>query len=254
MSELERILSEADMVLAGVGEEFDGMELLRTNEEYGRLCRSAAEAGAQWAVPYLNRYFLKDDPRVKKAYHNLGALLEHKNYFVITTCMDGLIEEAGLKPERITAPCGSFDRLQCSAGCAGSIVPGEAAFYAELDEVLEGRKTWQELDRPKCGICGGDMECNTLYAEKYLEEGYAESFERYRKWLQGTLNHRLCVLELGAGMLFANVLRFRLEKIVSLNQKAELIRVHSHLYQLPAELAGRGKGISQNAVDFMAEI
>ena len=97
------------------------------------------------------------------------------------------------------------------------------------------------------------MECNTLYAEKYLEEGYGESFQRYGKWLQGTLNHKLCILELGAGMLFAGVLRFRFEKIAALNQKAELIRVHSRLYQLPAELEGRGKGISRNAVDFMAE-
>ena len=98
------------------------------------------------------------------------------------------------------------------------------------------------------------MEYNTLYAEHYLEEGYEKSWNTYMKWLQGTLNRRLCVLELGADMMFAGVLRFRFEKMISLNQKAKLLRIHSRLYQLPAEIAGRGMGISQNAVDFMAKM
>lgn len=250
---LKEALADADMVLVGIGEEFDGMELLRGNEEYGQICESAAAAGAQWAVPCINRYFLEKDERVKEAYRKLGEVLKQKNYFVITTCADGLIEEAGLKEERITTPCGSYDRLQCGAGCAGSVVSAGDAVYQELKQVFTGKKNWRNVNRSKCGICGADMECNTLYAEKYLEEGYGESFQRYGKWLQGTLNHKLCILELGAGMLFAGVLRFRFEKIAALNQKAELIRVHSRLYQLPAELEGRGKGISRNAVDFMAE-
>ena len=52
---LKEALADADMVLVGIGEEFDGMELLRGNEEYGQICESAAAAGAQWAVPCINR-------------------------------------------------------------------------------------------------------------------------------------------------------------------------------------------------------
>ena len=62
-----------------------------------------------------------------------------------------------------------------------------------------------------------------------------------------------CVLELGAGLMFAGILRFRFEKIVALNQKAGIVRIHRSLYQMPNEISGRGKSISQNAVDFMAE-
>lgn len=254
LNELEEILNEADMLLVGIGEEFGRTDELRLNEAYGEICRMMAEADAQWAVPYLNRNFLQKDERLKNAYRKLGILLKNKNYFVITTCMDGLIETAGLNEERITTPCGSYERLQCAGGCAGSIVPTEDAFLKELDAVFNGEKAWSTMERPRCRSCGASLEYNTLYAKHYLEEGYKESWHTYMKWLQGTLNRRLCILELGADMMFAGVLRFRFEKMVSLNQKAKLIRVHSRLYQLPAEIADRGVGILQNAVDFMAEI
>lgn len=252
--ELEEILKEADMLLVGIGEEFSRSEELQSNEAYGEMCRKAAEAGAQWAVPYLNRRFLQGDEKLKNAYRKLGELLQNKNYFVITTCMDGLIETAGIKENRITTPCGSFDRLQCSGGCVGSVVPVEDTVLKELEAVCKGDKTWDAMALTRCGNCGADMECNTLYAEHYLEEGYVESWNTYMKWLQGTVNRRLCILELGSDMMFAGVLRFRFEKMVSLNQKAKLLRIHSHLYQLPAEIVGQGMGISKNAVDFMAEM
>ena len=252
--ELEEILKEADMLLVGIGEEFGRTDELRLHKEYGKICDRAAEAGAQWAVPYLNRRFLQEDEKLKNAYRKLGILLQDKNYFVITTCMDGLIKLAGLKENRVTTPCGSFDRLQCSGGCAGSIVPAEDAFFKELEAACKGEKMWDSMVLPKCKNCGAPMEFNTLYTEHYLEEGYTESWGTYMKWLQGTLNRRLCILELGADMMFAGVLRFRFEKMISLNQKAKLIRIHSRLHQLPAEIAGQGMGISKNAVDFMAEM
>lgn len=251
---LESVLKEAEMFLVGIGEEFSKADELHSDGTYERMCREAANADAQWAVPYLNRKLLQKDERLMEAYRGLGRILQDKNYFVITTCMDGLIETAGLKADRVVAPCGSCDRLQCSRGCTGSIISTESDFTEELEAVIKGEKTWNAMNRPYCGICGAPMEYNTLYTEHYLEEGYQDSWNNYMKWLQGTLNRRLCILELGADMMFAGILRFRFEKVASLNQKAKLLRVHNRLYQLPAELAGRGMGISQNAVDFMAKI
>ena len=54
------------------------------------------------------------------------------------------------------------------------------------------------------------------------------------KWLQGTLHKKLVILELGAGMKYPDILRFPFERMVYFNKKAELIRVHDKLYQLPA--------------------
>ena len=60
---------------------------------------------------------------------------------------------------------------------------------------------------------------NNVYAENYDESGYLDQWGHYRKWLQGTLNRRLFVLELGVGMRFPSVVRWPFEKVAFFNQK-----------------------------------
>lgn len=80
-----------------------------------------------------------------------------------------------------------------------------------------------------------------------------EGWETYMKWLQGTLNRKLLVLELGVGLKHPNVIRFPFEKIVYFNQKADFLRVHAKLFQLPAELGGRGNSVEEDPLALLAE-
>lgn len=253
LEELKQILEDADMVLVGIGEDFEQKQFLQANEEYCSICGKIAESHTEWAMPYVNRRFLKENKRLKRAYKTLETLLSGKNYFILTTCMDGLIRETDLKQERIVEPCGTYAKMQCCDGCENSVMETDTNFLAKLEEYLMRDKDLVELMDASCAICGKPMVLNSLYAEKYDEAGYQAEWELYTKWLQGTLNKKLCILELGSGMMFANVLRFRFEKIAGLNQKSTLIRVHKHLYQLPEEVANRGKGVVKDAVDFVAE-
>lgn len=250
---IKEMLADADMVLVGIGEDFEENSYLRNNDRYNTLCVQIAEAGMQWVMPYVNHVFLKEDTRLQEAYAALGKALEGKNYFVISVSMNGYLRRAGLLEERVVEPCGSYFSMQCPKGCPESVSPVEKAFLEEVEACCNGEKEWASLQQPLCD-CGAPKEFNSLYTEHYLEEGYQKQWNLYTKWLQGTLNRKLCVLELGAGMMFANVHRFRFEKIVGINQKSKLIRIHKDLYQLPEEIAERGVGISQNAVDFMAKM
>ena len=90
--------------------------------------------------------------------------------------------------------------------------------------------------------------------DQYAEEGYLERWREYTKWLQGTVNKRLCILELGVGMEYPTIVRFPFEKIVFYNQKAYIYRVHPTLYQLGEEIGGRGSGIQAHPVDFLCRI
>jgi hypothetical protein len=110
----------------------------------------------------------------------------------------------------------------------------------------------EALEEPRCSICGEKLRFNQLGVDQCAEEGYLERWSEYTKWLQGTVNRKLCVLELGVGMEYPNIIRFPFEKIVLYNQKAFMYRVHSRLYQLGEEIADRGKGIHANPIDFMA--
>ena len=76
----------------------------------------------------------------------------------------------------------------------------------------------------------------------------------YKKWLQGTVNKKLCILELGVGMKYPTVIRWPFEKVAFFNQKSEFFRIHSKLYQMPEELGGRGTGIQQSPQKFLKEL
>ena len=91
LMEIKEKIQAADMVLVGIGEEFEDEAFLQEKENYAEICGKIAEAGAQWVVPYVNYLFLKEDTRLKKAYEGLTSLLQGKNYFILSYCMDGLL-------------------------------------------------------------------------------------------------------------------------------------------------------------------
>ena len=99
--------------------------------------------------------------------------------------------------------------------------------------------------------CGGKLRFNQIGVKRYAQEGYLGQWNVYTKWLQGTVNRKLCVLELGAGMNYPGIVRFPFEKTVYYNQKAFLYRVHPRLYQIGGEIADRSRGIAENPVDFL---
>ncbi len=247
-----KMLEEAEMALVGIGEDFEEVSCLNSQPGYRTACERIAEAKAQWVMPYVNHIFLKQDEKLARAYRNLAGMLRDKDYFVISVSTNGFLLDAPLKEDRIVEPCGSYRKMQCRNGCPGSVGAVHAVLLEEVEQCCKGEKDWEEISGPVCSYCNASMEYNSLYTEHYLEEGYLESWDSYTKWLQKTVNKKLCILELGAGMMFAGVLRFRFEKIMELNRKAEMVRIHQNLYQFPEEIGKRGIGISQNAVDFMA--
>ena len=76
-------------------------------------------------------------------------------------------------------------------------------------------------------------------------------WEKYTKWLQLTLNRKLCVIELGVGMNIPNVIRWPFEKIAFFNKKASFFRINETLYQLTEEIGEKGTSINMNAREFL---
>lgn len=92
--------------------------------------------------------------------------------------------------------------------------------------------------------CGSDAAGNVVSNENYDESGYLPQWEVYTRWLQGTLNQKICILELGVGFQFPSVIRFPFEKVAYFNQKAFLVRIHPKLAQLTQEIREKGTSIT----------
>lgn len=102
--------------------------------------------------------------------------------------------------------------------------------------------------------CGSDKTGNVVTNENYDESCYLPQWQKYLKWLQNTLNRKLCILELGVGFKYPSVVRWPFEKTAYLNQKASFIRVSRKFPQLSEELKGKGISISENPAELFGKI
>ena len=265
-------IAQSDMILVGIGEEFDGRGKLRTGGEYIKGCESLKSAGLHWLVPAWNEFCAEKagDCSLRESMEKLRRLLGNKNYYIVSLSTDSEIMrcfggggreagEAAFSGTRLVMPCGSALKKQCIHGCGEVLADvteeDREKLRAAFEKLYLGEQAGDiEVLTGVCPACGSALILNNVYAEKYNEKGYLAQWQRYRKWLQGTLNRKLFILELGVGMRFPSVIRWPFEKAAFYNKKAYLCRVNEKLYQLTEELAEKGCGISQNAIDWLLKL
>lgn len=261
IAEKHRLLSEkiaeADMVLVGVGEEFN--EDFRDIGRFPHLMSALEEVDVnqtlEWTVPFLEHRFLveHDDGRLVEAYRKLYGLVRDKNYFVITTCIDENIKKAAFDSGRLVEPCGNHEMLQCSGRCCDELYPSKDFSDLVRQAILDGVGL-DSLEIPRCPACGKPLAYNNILCEQnYVEEGYQKQWEKYTGWLQQTLNRKLCILELGVELNLPNIIRWPFEKVAFYNQKASFFRINASLFQMTEELSDKGISIEMNAVDYLRE-
>lgn len=254
---LAQDIHDAEFVLVGIG---SGMQVklqtLRAIPNFGeRSSELEGRPDREWLQPFLIRYYLREEfhPEIVEAYRHLRDMLEGKDYFIVSLSTDDLIGGAGLREDRVVLPCGTYGRLQCAENCSGKLFSVEEDLWEKVCGWIEGSVPVEALAEPKCPDCGAALVVNQYGQEKYNEEGYLENWKKYTKWLQGTVNRRLCILELGAGMEFPSIIRWPFEKVCFYDQKARFYRVHESLYQLSEEIVARGESVKKDPVTFLIE-
>lgn len=268
MNDILEKMKESDMVLVGLGEDFDNVKVLRQNAEYGRGCELLKEAECSWLIPAWNAFCMEEAGECKdiNAIKRLRGVLAGKNYFAVSVSVNSRIihafaEQNGdgtQEAQRLVTPCGSSVKKQCCAGCKSVLTQLTEEDGERLQKAFRKLKEGSFSDEypltGTCPECGSPYVLNNIYADHYNEEGYLEQWQRYTKWLQGTLNHRLTILELGVGMRFPTVIRWPFEKVAFFNEKAYFCRVNEKLYQLTKELSEKGCGIAKNAIDWLGQL
>ncbi len=252
-AEIRELLLNAQLVLVGIGEEFYSFKALREDAGYSDVAELLEVEDKAWLIPLWNYYYVREKmPSVGRALSELAELLKNKNYYVVSVCANGMAQKAGFKEGRMVSPCGSAFKLQCPNRCEGAIL--ELSEEEALDVCAKMvKKEVKSISLRKCPVCGQEMCLNNVYTEKYDESGYLPDWNVYTKWLQGTLNRELCILELGVNLTYPSVIRFPFEKIGFYNQKASFVRVNETLYQLAEDLKDKGVSIPKNSIDWLLE-
>lgn len=252
-----RLIQEADMILIGLGEEFDEKKVLKQDDFYNTCKDKLENRDKEWLLPALNMIAGEEKGDIAEILGRFADLISNKNYFVVSVSTNEHIRQAPWREGRLVMPCGGSGMKQCPQGCIAGLTETTdddwtkiRTYLASLESLGDGEET-PEFEIGVCPECGMPLVLNNIYMEKYDENGYLDQWKLYTKWLQGTLNRKLLVLELGVGMQCPSVIRWPFEKVAYFNQKASFYRVNETLYQLSEELKEKGMSISQNAIDWL---
>ena len=176
---------------------------------------------------------------VTSCYQNLFNLCKDKNYFVITTNVDGQFLKAGFDPNKVFEIQGTLSKIQCSVACHNQL-------YDDLDLVKKMQK--KELNCkvppelvPYCPNCGKTMEVNLRKDQYFVEDTHWHQLnQNYEHFLEENRNKKLLCIELGVGFNTPSIIRFPFEQMANDFSHTTLLRINEKdahfLFDIPEKV------------------
>ena len=180
------------------------------------------ERWAYWARHILmNRY----DAPATDLYRLLLNAVKGKDYFVITTNVDGQFEKSGFDKERIFAVQGDYAYLQCADGCHEKLYYNEN-LVREMVRRTKDCRIPSELV-PRCPVCGGKMDVHVRKDRYFVQDNqWYASYERYLDYMEKACNGNMLLLELGVGYNTPTIIRFPFERLAAQRKNITLVRIN----------------------------
>jgi NAD-dependent SIR2 family protein deacetylase len=198
----------------------------------------------EWAYNARHINFVRYVFPPSELYKKLLRIVRDRDFFVVTSNCDRQFMRTGFPMERVFEAQGSYDRLRCSAGCTRET--WEVKPFLDRLLPLIDSETFMITDDsaiPRCPYCGAG-----LFAAVRSYDGYKMEQERYVDWLMSSIDHKLCILELGIGFNTPVVIRWPFERLTYAHDNAHLFRInkeykewpgHGGFPMVPKELSGK---------------
>lgn len=142
-----------------------------------------------------------------------------KDYFVVTSNVDGQFQKAGFEESKIYEIHGSIHHLQCTTPCSDDIW--------ENHEVVEvDYNSMRAFNTPGCKFCKRVARPNILMFGDYswLPDRSHRQSERYDLFLQNHKKDKIVVIEIGAGTTIPSI-RHAGERLTR-THNAKMIRIN----------------------------
>lgn len=190
------------------------------------------ERWSYWAK-HINYSFIAPPPL--EAYNNLFKIVKNKNYFVITTNVDGQFKKAGFDQTRVFEVQGSYGKMQCSLGCHNKLYD-DTRLVKRMLKSKNNLKVDSNLI-PKCPVCGSKMEINIRKDAFFVEDdNWHKLNNSYEEFININKNKKLVLIELGVGFNTPGIIRFPFEQLVFTNDNIILIRINDKYSDMAYEL------------------
>lgn len=200
------------------------------------------EHWAYWSrYIYINRY--QDAP--KDTYADLLALVQGKDYFVLTTNVDHCFQKAGFDKHRLFYTQGDYGLWQCSGPCHDKTYDNEAVIRKMVAEQKDMRVPSELV--PRCPVCGAPMSMNLRADSTFVEdEGWHQAAARYQDFIRRHDRLHVLFLELGVGANTPGIIKYPFWKMVYQNPRAAYACVNLSEAYCPAEIRKRSICIDED--------
>lgn len=186
------------------------------------------EYWAYWSrYIYINRYMRAPKP----VYDRLYALVQDKDYFVLTTNVDHCFQKAGFDRHRLFYTQGDYGLFQCSGPCHQAVydnediirkMVGAQGYVIDKNGMLllpEGTAPEMSVPSvlvPHCPKCGKPMSMNLRADDSFVEEeGWRRASERYADFLRGHQDRKTLFLEAGVGFNTPSIIKYSFWRMTS---------------------------------------
>lgn len=209
------------------------------------------ENWAYWSrFIFLNRYC---DP-TKPVYKRLLALVEDKDFFVLTTNVDHCFQKSGFDKQRLFYTQGDYGLWQCAKPCHNQTYDNtetirrmvEAQGFRITDQGLalpDGvtlKMTVPTELVPHCPRCGAPMTMNLRADDTFVQdEGWYRASDRYTDFVRRHQDTKILYLELGVGMNTPGIIKFNFWQQVIQNPQARYACLNLGQAICPKEIADR---------------
>lgn len=175
----------------------------------------------------LNRY----NEKPLKLYQELYEIVKNKEYFVLSTNVDGQFYNSGFGKDKVFEVQGDYSYLQCENVCHNKL-------YDNKELVEKWLRNTKNCKIPsdlvmKCPVCGGNMDMNLRKDANFVQdENWYNMSQKYEGFLAKTKNKNVVLLEIGVGFNTPGIIRFPFEQMTVNNEQMTLIRINKD-YPLP---------------------
>lgn len=254
--EASQKIQEADAILIGAGaglstsaglhysgERFkqlmpDYIEKYGLTDMYSAAFYPHESPEAFWGYFSKHIYYNRYHQDWNDCYEDLLALVEDKNYFVMSTNADHGFVQHGFDKKRLWYMQGNYGLFQCSLPCQQKTYDNEAQIHDMVAQQADFKIPTELI--PHCPDCGREMTTNLRKDGSFVQDaGWDAGLARYQAFLTENLEKKILFLELGVGYNTPGIIKYPFWQMCHENPQSTYVCLNLDQVDCPEEIARR---------------
>ena len=239
----KQVIKQADYIIIGAGSglsaaaglEYSGKNFERNYKDfieryhfenlYSASFYDFSSQEEKWAffakMIKLNRY----NEKPLKLYQKLYEIIKDKNYFVLSTNVDGQFFNSGFDKDKVFEVQGDYCYLQCENACHNKLYYNKELVEKWIQNTVDCKIPSNLV--MKCPVCGGNMDMNLRKDANFVQDSnWYDMSRKYDEFLGRTKDKNVVLLEIGVGFNTPGIIRFPFEQMTNNSKKTTLIRIN----------------------------